>query len=86
MYKNKIGIFFVFTFIIFLFYLYLVTAFCAVYENTQIVYIKDSLSSFAFGLLLSLIIYLIPTSLRIFALKCKCGKCMYKLSDLITVF
>jgi len=61
--RIKLVIFFVFTFIIFLFYLYLVTAFCAVYENTEIVYIKDSLSSFAFGLLLSLIIYLLPTSL-----------------------
>ena len=86
--RVKLIIFFVFTFIVFLFYLYLVTAFCAVYENTEMVYLKDSLSSFAFGFLEPFVIYFIPTFLRIISLRCKCIKlnCFYTLSELIPIF
>ena len=44
--KIKLFIFFVITFIVFIFYWYIISAFCAVYKNTQIIFIKDSIISF----------------------------------------
>ena len=86
--RVKIIIFFIFTFLIFLFYIYLVTAFCAIYEKTQIVYLKDSLSSFVLGLITPFIIYFFPCLFRLIALRSKCAKwkCMYSLSELIPIF
>ena len=86
--KTKITFFFIFTFLMFLFYWYAVTCFCAVYENTQNAFIKDSFSSFGFGLLYPFILYLIPSSLRIISLKCCKGNLsfIYKLSDIIPFF
>ena len=49
--KNKIIIFYVFTFLFFMFFWYLISAFCAVYANTQRIFITDSISSFIMGLL-----------------------------------
>ena len=43
--SRKIFFYFLITFLIFLVYWYIVAVFCAVYENTQITYIKDSLFS-----------------------------------------
>ena len=84
----KIYFFFAFTGIIFLFYWYIITCFCSVYENTQSAFIKDSLLSFALGLLYPLPLYLFPSILRIISLKCCKGKLslIYKLSDVIPFF
>ena len=86
--KKKLIIFFIFTFLSFLFYIYLVTAFCAVYKNTQIVYIKDSAYSFLLGIIYPFILYLLPSLLRIISLRCKCCdlKCLYSLSEMIPIF
>ena len=87
--KIKLVVFFIFTFIFFLFYWYTVTTFCAVYKNTQITFIKDSLLSFILNILYPLAIYLIPSFLRIISLRCTQKnklKCLYKLSDIIPFF
>ena len=86
--KVKIGLFFAFTFLMFIFYWYLITCFCAVYQSTQIAFIKDSLSSFVLGILLPFGIYLIPSLLRIIALRVKKYNlaCVYKLSNIIPFF
>ena len=86
--KRKLIIFFVITFIVFLFYMYLVTAFCSVYENTEMVYLKDALFSFVFGFYEPFIIYFFPALFRLISLRCKCGnwKFMYALSELIPIF
>ena len=86
--RIKLIIFFVVTFLIFLFYWYLITAFCAVYENTQITYIKDCLLSMVLGFFTPFIIYFFPSLLRIISLRCKCCdlKFMYKLSEMIPIF
>ena len=86
--KIKLVIFFIFTFILLVFYWYTITSFCAVYENTQITFIKDSLLSFLLSILYPLVIYLIPSGLRIISLKnVKMNlKCIYKLSDIIPFF
>ena len=87
--KIKLIIFFVFTFILFAFYWYFISAFCAVYQNTQTTYIKDSVSSYLTGLLYPIVLYLIPASLRILSFsdsKKKRLKIIYKLSDIIPFF
>ena len=86
--KNKIIIFYTFTSLLFLFFWYLISAFCAVYQNTQIIFITDSISSFIMGLLYPFILYLIPAGLRTIALKLKTKnlKILYSLSDKIPFF
>ena len=67
--KIKLIIFFVVTFVFLLFYWYLISSFCAVYNNTQTIYIKDFITSFCLGLLYPFIIQLCFTFIRIFSLK-----------------
>ena len=81
--------FYSFTFILFSFYWYLISSFCAVYQNTQSIFIKDSISSFILGLLYPFILYLFPTILRVLSLKDKVKKrfkCIFFLSDIIPFF
>ena len=47
----KLSSFYLFTFIIFIFYYYIIYLFCAVYKNTQYIFIKDSFISFCIGLI-----------------------------------
>ena len=84
--SRKLFFYFLITFISFLVYWYIVCVFCAVYENTQIAYIKDSFISSLFGFILPLILYLFPAAFRGCALKCKNNNCLYKTSDLIPFF
>ena len=85
--KYKIIIFCVFTSSLFLFFWYLISAFCSVYENTQRIFITDSISSFIMGLLYPFILYIFPSVLRILSLKLKSNlKCIYSLSDNIPFF
>ena len=85
----KLISFFIFTLILFAFYWYTVSTFCAVYQNTQNIFIKDSFSSFLTGLLYPFVLYLFPSVLRIIAIKDdkkKRLKFIYKLSDIIPIF
>ena len=87
--KLKLLGFFTFTFILFFFYWYFISCFCAVYHNTQKIFIKDSVVSFLTGLLYPFVLYLFPAILRIIALKDsikKRLKCIYKISDIIPIF
>ena len=84
----KLFIFYLFTFLLFLCYIYLITAFCAVYENTQIVYIKDSFFTFLLGFVNQLVLYFFSSLLRFISLKSKNRKVkwLYKISDIIPIF
>ena len=86
--KIKLVIFYFFSCLLFVCYWYIVSSFCAVYENTQIIFIKDCLFSFLFNLLFPIFIYLIPCGLRYCAIKDQKGRmaCLYKLSDIIPFF
>ena len=87
--KVKLLIFFIFTFILFVFYWYFISSFCAVYENTQIIFIKDSFSSFLTSQLYPFILYFFPAILRLIALKDSEKKrlsIVYKISDIIPIF
>ena len=87
--KYKIIIFYSFSFLLLLFFWYFISAFCAVYENTQKIFITDSISSFIMGLIYPFVLYLIPAGLRNISLKAKEKKnlkYLYFISDKIPFF
>jgi len=83
--KIKLFSFFLITFILFIFNWYFVSSFCAVYKNTQKIFIKDSISSFTTSVIDQFFFYLIPVILRIIAIKDKKKrlKCLYIISEYI---
>ena len=89
--KRKLTAFYSVTFILFLFFWYFISAFCAVYQNTQKIFLRDSMISFAISLIDPFFIYGLTSLLRCISLtkvcrpKC-CGGCLYKVSDLIPIF
>ena len=87
--KRKLVGFFVVTFLLFLFYWYFISAFCAVYQNTQVIFLRDCGISILTSIVESLIIYGITNILRAISLCACCRKklgCVYKLSDIIPIF
>ena len=85
--KIKLLFYLLFTFLFMCFFWYFISAFCAVYKNTQVFFIKDSMMSFLISLLHPFVLYLIPSTLRILSLKDKKKrlKFLYILSDLIPI-
>ena len=83
--KIKFTFFFIITFLFLIFFIYYITCFCGVYVNTQIYLIKDTVISFSLSFITPFAKDLIPSSLRICALrsKKKNKKCIYKLSQWI---
>ena len=67
------------------FFWYLISAFCAVYKNTQIILLEDILYSFILNLIYPFGIYLLPAVLRIISLrdKKKRLKLIYFFSNII---
>ena len=87
--KRKLITFFIFTFLLFLFHWYFISAFCAVYQNTQIIYLRDSAISILTSLIDPFFIYGLTCLLRAISLS-PCVKkklsCVYKVSDLFPLF
>ena len=87
----KLTIFFIFTFLLFLFFWYFISAFCAVYQNTQKIFLRDTMISFLSSLIDPFFIYGLTTILRRISLSnicknnCCCG-CVFKISDIIPIF
>ena len=79
----KFVLFFILSFLLLLFFWYYLSCFCAIYKNTQIHLLKDSVISFGFSLLSPFGYYLIPGIFRIPSLKSKNRKCLYTISQLI---
>ena len=78
-------LFFIICFLFLLFFWYYISCFCAIYKNSQIHLIKDTLISFGLSLLLPFFICLIPGIFRIPSLRTS-GKnleCIYKISKII---
>ena len=80
--KFKFVLFFMISYLFLLFFWYYISCFCAVYKNTQIQLLKDTLISWALSLIYPIILFLIPTALRILSLKQK-KECIYKLSKFL---
>ena len=83
--KMKFLLYFILSTIFLLFFWYYISMFCAIYVNTQIHLIKDTLISFALSLVYPFVIYLIPGMFRIPALSNpkSNNNYLYKLSTFI---
>ena len=79
--------FFIITFLFLLLFWYYLACFCAIYRNTQIHLIKDTMISFSFSLLYPIGINLIPGIFRIPSLNSskKDKECIYKFSKIIQI-
>ena len=84
----KYILFFNFDFLFLIIFWYYLSCFCAVYKNTQIYLIKDTMISFALSLIYPLGINLIPGIFRIPSLNSinKDKKCIYLISKIIQLF
>ena len=85
--KLKVLIFFLLCFLIMAFFWYFISCFCAVYKNTQIILISDTLISFGMSMFYPFAINLIPGIFRIPALRAssKDKECLYKTSVVISL-
>jgi hypothetical protein len=81
--KIKFFFYYLISFLFLFIFLFYTSCFCAVYRNTQLYLIKDTLISFSLSLLYPLGYYLVPGIFRLPALKYKNKKCLYKLSLLL---
>ena len=81
--KIKFILFYIFSFLLMIFFWYYISCFCAVYKNTQIPLIKDTLTSFILSLIYPFLINLAPGILRIPSLKTEKGRCIYNISYIL---
>ena len=77
--KIKIIIFFIIDIVLMCAFWYYVSAFCAVYQKTQMPWLEGSLVTFVFCLMLQALYAVLITSLRYLGLKCKLS-CFYTIS------
>ena len=75
----KYIIFFILGILFLLFLWYYLSSFGAIYQNTQIYLIKNTLISFGFSLIYPFIINVFPAILRIYSLTNNNKKCLYKI-------
>ena len=70
-----------------IFFWYFIVCFCAVYKNTQMILIKDTLISFALTMVYPFGLNLLPGMFRIPALRAqkKDKKCLYNVSSIIAL-
>ena len=83
--KIKFVIYFIISFTFLSFFWYYISMFCAIYQNTQIHLIKDTLLSFILSLIEPFGIYLIPGLFRIPALSKNDNKLLYKFSKILQI-
>ena len=87
-FQLKFAFFFILSFFSLIFFWYYITCFCAVYSNTQMHLLSDSLISFGSSLLTPLAIFLVTPLLRITSLKTKSktNEMIFNLSKMVTSF
>jgi len=81
----KFSIYYAISFIFLIFFWYFISAFCAVYKNTQILLIRTTLISYLISLLYPLALNIIPVFLRLISLRDKSHnkKCIYSFSYIL---
>ena len=87
--KKKLIAYFIVTLLLFAFYWYFVAAFCAVFQNTQKIFLLDFLIGTLIGYIDPFVIYLLKEILRYLSLtklSNRKGEIVYKISDLIPIF
>ena len=86
--KIKLVLFFILNFLFIIFFWYYLSCFCAVYKNSQIHLIKDTLICFGISMLYPFGYNLITSLLRILSLrsKNKDKECLFKFSKFLQIF
>jgi hypothetical protein len=82
--SKKCIIFFSLSFLLLIIFWYYLASFCAVYKNTQVYLIKDTLISFSTSLLYPFVINLFPGLFRIPAIQKK-NKCLFIVSNILAM-
>ena len=84
--KIKLIIFFVLTSALMIFFWYFISCFCAVYKNTQLILIEDTLISFFTSMLYPFGLKLLPGMFRIPSLRAtkRDQKCIYRISRILS--
>jgi hypothetical protein len=83
--RLKITIYFVIGFILLIFFWYFISAFCAVYKNTQVIYLKNCSISFCISMLYPFLISLLPGLFRIPSLRNGKNKILYKIGNILSM-
>jgi len=78
--KKSIILYIIMYILCFLFWYYL-SCFCAVYKNTQVQLMKDTIVGFCFSFIYPFFICLIPVGFRMLSLKKDNRQCLYKISQ-----
>ena len=78
-------IYFIMSFILLIFFWYFISAFCVVYNNSQISLILNAFSSFIISLIYPFGLYLLPGMFRITALRSKNKSCLYSFGNIISI-
>ena len=83
----KFRFFYIIDFLFLIIFWYYISCFCAVYKNTQVYLLEDSIISYFTSLLYPFAFNIIPTILRINALKAENTDkdCLYKISSFLTI-
>ena len=83
----KFNLFYYISLLFLIFFWYYISTFCAVYKNTQIIFIKNTLSSFTLTLVYPFLLNLFPGIFRMSALKPKKKdkECVYKFANIIAL-
>ena len=83
----KFLLFFIFSLILMLFFWYFISCFCAVYNNTQSIFFKDTIISLSLSMLYPFVISLIPGFLRLQSLRSekKDKQLLYSFSQFLAV-
>ena len=85
--KLKFVLFFIISFLLMMFFWYFISCFCAVFTNTQIILIKDTLISFGLSMIYPFGYNLLPGIFRIPALRKKDSnkECIYKFGQVLSL-
>lgn len=83
--RIKYNLFFIVSILFLSFFWYFISAFCAVYKNTQRTYIKNCLLSFSISSIYSFVENIFAAILRIQSLKMKNGKIVFFISKILSL-
>ena len=83
--KLRIFIYYILSFAFILVFGFYVLSFCAIFENTQIVLIKSTFTSWVISLIYPFIIFLIASFIRSLSYSCK-SKCLYAVKQILQWF
>ena len=83
--RRKITIYFVIGVVFLNFFWYFISAFCAVYKNTQVLYLKNCSISFCISMSYPFLISLFPGLFRIPSLKSGNSKFLYRIGNILAL-